>query len=199
MRDPGGTAGAFRIRSSILTRGVSLPRPRRSPRAPCDAGVVAFSMPLGLMSGRPFRPFSRAISMRCFETIRLRSATSPSTRTTRAFRSAADSASRLRGLAIHRMNQKPPCRGNKKYSRATGFAPVTSTLSQTAEFRVSELPLRGLQGQKAPERVAILGCRLGPVGLDRVPEFPQPFFVGVAVLNDEGGDPVGIGREHPVA
>jgi hypothetical protein len=23
------------------------------------------------------------------------------------------------------MNQKPPCRGNKKYSRATGFAPVT--------------------------------------------------------------------------
>jgi hypothetical protein len=28
-------------------------------------GVVPFSIPLGLMAGRPFRPFNRAISSRC--------------------------------------------------------------------------------------------------------------------------------------
>jgi hypothetical protein len=51
--------------SSTLTRGVDLPRPRCLPDSR-DGTVVAFSMPLGgLISGRPFRPLSRAISPRC--------------------------------------------------------------------------------------------------------------------------------------
>ena len=29
---------------------------------------------------------------------------------------------------------------------------------------------------------------VGPIGLDRIPEFLEPFFVGVAVLHDQSGD-----------
>ncbi len=52
----------------------------------------AFSIPEGwlggLMSGRPFRPFSRAISSRCSMTVRLRAETWPSSSSTRALRSS---------------------------------------------------------------------------------------------------------------
>ena len=59
--DPAGAA-ALMIRSSTTTRGRTLPRPRRFSRLTGFAGSVALSMPLGLTSGGPFKPFSRAIS-----------------------------------------------------------------------------------------------------------------------------------------
>src|ERR1700685_1040164 len=62
-RDPGGTSNESSV-SSTLTHGVTLPRPRRPARTSLRSGVVPCSMPLGLISGRPFKPFSRAISSR---------------------------------------------------------------------------------------------------------------------------------------
>jgi hypothetical protein len=80
-----GRAVAFNTRSSTLTRGLTLPRRGLFPGRVGPAGVVAFSMPLGLISGRPFNPFSRAISSRCCATVCLSSATSPNSRTTSSF------------------------------------------------------------------------------------------------------------------
>ena len=41
--------------------------------------------------------------------------------------------------------------------------------------------------------------RVGPVGLDRRPEVPQAFFVGVAVLHDQRADALGMLEREPVA
>src|SRR3982750_1404296 len=46
----------------MMTRGVSLLRNRRFAWSAGFTGSVALSMPLGLMAGRPFNPFRRAIS-----------------------------------------------------------------------------------------------------------------------------------------
>src|ERR1700733_10770149 len=62
-REPGGTSNESSV-SSTLTHGVTLPRPRRPARMSLHSGVVPCPMPLGLISGRPFKPFSRAISSR---------------------------------------------------------------------------------------------------------------------------------------
>src|SRR5690242_14498853 len=59
--DPAGTAGALITGSSIMTRGVTLPRNRRVSLSAGFTGCVALSMPRGLMAGRPFKPFRRAI------------------------------------------------------------------------------------------------------------------------------------------
>jgi hypothetical protein len=73
------------------------------------AGRLAFSIPLGLpglMSGRPLRPFSRAISSRCSMTVRLRSATRSISFTTRVFNSAFGSDSMSAGGDIPKANPK---------------------------------------------------------------------------------------------
>ena len=66
-------AAARRTSDSTATRGVALPRPRCLPGLPMRFGSVPFSMPLGLIEGRPFKPFTRAISSRCAATIRFSS------------------------------------------------------------------------------------------------------------------------------
>ena len=53
VSEPAGTL-ALITRSSTLTRGAELPRPRCLPRRG-GFGVVAFSIPLGLMSGAAFQ------------------------------------------------------------------------------------------------------------------------------------------------
>ena len=40
---------------------------------------------------------------------------------------------------------------------------------------------------------------VSPIGLDRVPESLEPFFVGVAVLHDERGHAVGMLERQPIA
>ena len=50
-------------------------------------GSLAFSIPLGLSAGRPFSPFSRAISARWAATVCSSAATLPSNLTTSAFSS----------------------------------------------------------------------------------------------------------------
>ena len=80
---------------SGTTRDVTLPRRRRLTRLPPRFNPVAFSIPLGLIDGRPLRPFSRAISSRCTSTICFSSATSPSSSTNRASSSARGKSERL--------------------------------------------------------------------------------------------------------
>ncbi len=63
---------------------------------------------------------------------------------------------------------------------------------------MGELPDGRLHGQEGPQGIAIFAGRISPVGLDRVPEFAQPFFVGIAVLDDESGHAGGVFGEHAV-
>src|SRR5271165_5890418 len=70
-------------------------------------GAVAFSMPLGLISGRPFKPFSRAISSRSVTTVCLSSAASPNSRTTSSFNWAGVRPSRSSGGFTHSLNRTP--------------------------------------------------------------------------------------------
>ena len=59
---------------------------------------------LGLMSGRPGPPFSRAISSRCAATVRRGSATSSNSFSTKLFRSACERPSRSAGGDIPTVN-----------------------------------------------------------------------------------------------
>ena len=123
-RGPAGAA-AFRVCFSTLIRGADLPRPRRLPRC-AGLGVVPCSIPLGLIAGRPFNPFSRAISSRCSATIRLRSATSPSSFTTSCSSSACDRPNSSGGVVTSRLNQSPRAGATIFSDTARDFATVTS-------------------------------------------------------------------------
>src|SRR5437899_3323068 len=58
------------------------------------------------------------------------------------------------------------------------------------------LPLGRLWREKAAERLAILGCWLLPVALDRVPALAQPLHIGVAILRDDRRDPLRVARRE---
>src|SRR6266851_8167453 len=102
------------------------PPPRRLPSLAGALGSVAFSIPLddGLICGRPFNPFRRAISSRCSPTVRLSSATSPNSPTTRAFSSPFERLSMSPGSPIPRMNQNKSDLGIPKPTFARPFAPI---------------------------------------------------------------------------
>src|SRR5271165_5847873 len=126
---PGG--GATRSTSiSGATRGVTLPRRRPLPPLPPRLGSVPFSMPLGLIVGRPFSPFSRAISSRCAATIVFRSATSPSSSTTRASSSARGRPVGSEGGDMQRANRTRPRRGKLKNRRCPGFCPYYASAAK---------------------------------------------------------------------
>ena len=61
-REPAGTVAGITRSSWMVRRAVLLPPPRRGPDDGPAGALAADSLPLGRMSGRPFRPFSRAIS-----------------------------------------------------------------------------------------------------------------------------------------
>src|SRR3954462_5799192 len=109
--------------SSTATRGVT--GPRRPLRGLGGFGSLAFSIPLGLSAGRPLSPFSRAISARWAATVCSRAATLPSNRTTNAFSSVGESASRSPGGAIPPENQRQACQGSENHAAAPIFAAVT--------------------------------------------------------------------------
>ena len=50
---------------------------------------------------------------------------------------------------------------------------------------VGVLPLGGAQVQEPLQRLGFLFRAILPIGAERVPEFPQPFLIGVAVLDDQ--------------
>jgi hypothetical protein len=84
---------------------------RRGPEDGPAGALSPGSMPLGRMSGRPFRPFSRAISASRAANWRSRSRTRPSNSRSRAFSSAGVRPSRFSGIGTAPGNRKTPARG----------------------------------------------------------------------------------------
>src|SRR3954452_14578335 len=108
--------------SSTATRGLT--GPRRPFGGLGGFGSLAFSIPLGFITGRPFSPLSRAISSRWAATVCSRAATLPSNSRTRAFSSVGESASRSPGGAILPGNQRSTGQESEKRS-ATSLAAGT--------------------------------------------------------------------------
>src|SRR4051812_45451370 len=109
----------------MRTRGLTLPRNCYFACSPGFTGSVALSMPLGLIAGRLFNPFRRAISARCSPTIFSRAATLP-----RSSTSSASSSGRLRsekdgGGGTSTEIVPHQARVSEKCSTAQGFAPIT--------------------------------------------------------------------------
>src|SRR3954452_10275050 len=80
-------------------------------------------MPLGLINGGPFRPFSRAISARCSTPVRSSSATLPNSPTTSSRSWADDRTSRSNGGLTQSLNLTSPRRGKEKVHDRPGFCP----------------------------------------------------------------------------
>src|SRR6516164_9125461 len=93
------------------------------PRLPGGLGSLAGSMPLGLIRGRPFRPFSRAFSWRSSAISRSCSATLLSSCTTSAFSAASDRPSMSAGTGTSRLNRTTPRRHKQNLNRRPGFCP----------------------------------------------------------------------------
>src|SRR5271166_4265130 len=108
-------------------------------------------MPLGLIDGRPFRPFSRAISSRCAATITFRSETSPSSSTTRASSSARGRPDGSEGVDMQRANRTRPRRGKLKNRRCPGFCPYYDADIQ--RHLVSNSPRSGGTGATRSRRL----------------------------------------------
>ncbi len=89
--------GRARRRQPALAPVAHCPRAQRFARLPPGLRSVAFSIPLGLIDGRPCKPFSRAISSRCAATSCFRPASSPSNATRRVSNSARDKLERSAG------------------------------------------------------------------------------------------------------
>jgi hypothetical protein len=121
---PAGPPAARSTLVSSVTRGVTLPRPRGLVRLPPGFGSVPFSMPHGLITGRPFNPFNpfsqrshRAAPTRC------RSANSPNSLTTRASNSARGRPGKSAGGDIPQRNVPARAGGRPKYQQPPGFCP----------------------------------------------------------------------------
>src|SRR5271165_5447675 len=141
------------IRSSTSTRGRTLPRPGRFSRLRGFAGLVALSMPLGLMSGRPFSPFSRAISSRCSLTTCFSAAISSMKPATTASSFGRLSADRLGGVLTHSVNRTPPRRSKEIMRPRPGFCPYYAQLSQPDPGSVDADIARASQLQHAIEDI----------------------------------------------
>src|SRR3954447_19337191 len=122
--------------SSTATRGRT--GPRRPLREPGGFGSLAFSIPLGFRTGRPFSPLSRAISSRWAATVCSRAATLPSHSMTRAFSSVGESASRSPGGAILPGDQRSTGEESEKRA-ATSFAAGTLPLPTLCGLRRAKI------------------------------------------------------------
>src|SRR5208282_3501849 len=196
---------------SGVTRGVTLPRPRRLARLPPGFCLVGSSMPLGLITGRPLRPFSRAISSRCAATSRFSSATSPNSSTTSASNSGRGRPGRSAGGDMHQPNRTGSRRGKRKNARRPGFCPAYAPPSP-------DMPELGpaydseLDGTATPSARIVRsggegdGCiLLIPAGgrLLVGPSTKGDHHVATTCADDRGHDPGWIGRRdaenlHPV-
>jgi hypothetical protein len=88
--------------------------------------LVALSMPLGLIAGRLFKPFRRAISSRCSPTIFSRAATLPRSSTTSASSSARLRSGKDGGGGTSTQIVSHHAGASEKCSTARGFAPIAS-------------------------------------------------------------------------
>src|ERR1700683_2259134 len=117
-----------------MTRGLTLPRPRRFSSRSGFAGSVALSMPLGLMSGRPFSPFSRAISSRSAAFVRSSSASFANRPATNSRSWADERSSRLdRGLT-HSLHPDIDASAQANNASAPGVLPLLRDDLLTARY-----------------------------------------------------------------
>src|ERR1700704_2589473 len=107
----------------MATRGTIFPRRRGLPRWLGRFGRVASCKPLGLIRGRPFRPFSRAFSSRSSAINRSCSATFLSNCTTSAFSASCDRSSMSAGAVTVRLNRPNPRRCKQNLNPSPGFCP----------------------------------------------------------------------------
>src|SRR5215472_10884714 len=61
------------------------------------------------------------------------------------------------------------------------------------------LPASRLWRQERAERASVRGRRVLPIGPDRSPPIAEAFLVSVAVLRDDGGDPLRMTEGEPEA
>src|SRR5262245_3688119 len=54
------------------------------------------------------------------------------------------------------------------------------------------LPARCIRSKEGAERLSVRLRRVLPVSFDRSPALTETFFVGIAILRDDGRDPVGL-------
>src|SRR5258708_16493642 len=64
---------------------------------------------------------------------------------------------------------------------------------------VGVLPSARLRSEEGAERLSVRLRRVFPVGPDWTPAFAETFLVGVAVLRDDGSDPLGVADGEPEA
>src|ERR1700722_2801845 len=64
---------------------------------------------------------------------------------------------------------------------------------------VGVLPERRFGGEEGAYRFAVCLRRVLPVSPDRFPSLAETLFVGVAVLRDDGGDPLGVAQRQSEA
>ena len=82
------------------------------------------SIPLGLMAGRPFRPFNRAISSRCSAMMRSSAVTLPGSFTTSSCSAPCDRPD-IAGEAVpSSLNRVAPRRSKQEISPRPGFCPA---------------------------------------------------------------------------
>src|SRR5271169_5391069 len=80
-------------------------------------------MPLGLIAGRPFSPFKRAISSRCSSPCCFSAASSPNSSTSRASSSGRLRSDRARAAGTHSVESHRPNRSKRKSHRCPQFCP----------------------------------------------------------------------------
>jgi hypothetical protein len=132
------------------TRGVTLPRNRRLP-SPGFAGSVPLSMPLGLIVGRTFKPFSRAISSRCSEAVFSSAATLLNSSSSRDSSSARLSPERLGGSGTFARNRTESSRSKRKMQACPHFCPSYKNRRRKTGLAGHE-PLQKLAGVRIAER-----------------------------------------------
>src|SRR3954467_7606941 len=118
-----------------MTRGVTLPRNRRFACSAGFTGSGAWSMPLGLIAGRLFKPFRRAISARCSPTIFSRAATLPRSSTTSASSSAQLRSGKDGGGGTSTQIVSHHAGASEKCSTARGFAPIAVAAGEAEGLR----------------------------------------------------------------
>ena len=74
--------------------------------------------------------------------------------------------------------------------------PVVRADSFDVADAVGVLPLGRANVQEPLQRLGVLFCPILPIGAEWIPELPQPFFVGIAVLDDQRLDALRVhGRQ----
>ena len=78
-------------------------------------------------------------------------------------------------------------------------APIVRIDAGNVGHAVDILELRRFRRDEEGERGAMRFGSVGPISLDRVPESLEPFLIGVAVLHDQCGHPIGMLERQPVS